>query len=133
MPDELPHAIETLRRPLWASVATNLTLVVTILGVSVGAVRGFSTGVTWINTQSNLIAANGAALKDESDKIAGLHLDIVSLDKRVNELQSRVIDLHTQSDQADAALKARLDVIDALAKFNTDRTFQAPLPQGPRR
>jgi hypothetical protein len=77
------------------------------------------------------IAANGKAIAEEKVKADALHGDIVSLDDRVNKLQARVLDLHNQSDAADRELKARLDTTDALAKFNTDRTFQTPLP-GPR-
>ena len=75
-----------------------LTLVVTILGVG-RAVRISEPG-HMDQHATNLIAANGAALKTRG-KDRGTALDIVSLDTRVNELRARVVELHNQSGLAE--------------------------------
>jgi uncharacterized protein YlxW (UPF0749 family) len=71
--------------------------------------------------------------------VTTLQENIVSLDKRVNDLSSRVTDLHNQSDAADGEMRARLAVLDALAKYAAERAMQPNLPppfqpsQGSRR
>jgi hypothetical protein len=133
MLDELPQAIEKLRRPLWASVATNVMLVATLLGGTAAGVRGFTNGVSWVNEQASLIAANGRAVEQERVKADALHADIVSLDGRVNDLRAKVFELHNESLLVEHDLKAQLDAAAQLSKYNTERAAQAPLPQGPRR
>jgi uncharacterized protein YlxW (UPF0749 family) len=134
MSDTTPHpqAIERLKWPLWGIVIAALGLGLTIAGATVTIAW---TVIHWVDTQENLIALNQAGVLAASRDVVTLQGNIVSLDKRVNELTTKVNELHNMSDAADRELKARLDTIDALARFNTERSFQQPLPQprpGPR-
>jgi peptidoglycan hydrolase CwlO-like protein len=127
-----PQAIERLKWPLWGIVIAALGLGLTIAGATVTIAW---TVIHWVDTQENLIALNQAGVLAATHDVGILQGNIVSLDKRVNELTAKVNELHNLSDAADRELKARLDTIDALAKFNTERLFQQQLPQprqGPR-
>jgi uncharacterized protein YlxW (UPF0749 family) len=111
--------------------------VIATIGLSMSIMASCGWGVwtisKWINAFENQISLNQSDVLRATRDVLALQNNIVSLDGRVNELRTRVIELHAQSDTADAQLKARLDMIDALAKFNTERSFQTPLPTGPRR
>jgi hypothetical protein len=124
--------MERLKWPLWANVVATIGLTVSII-TSGG--YGVWTVSRWINTFENQIAVNQTDVIRAAADIAVLKENIVSLDGRANQLKERMTELHALSDQADAALKARLDVMDALAKFTAERAMQPnlPLPQGPRR
>ena len=136
MSDTTPHSIDRLKWPLWANVVATITLIVMLFGVVyTGYQIVFAIG-HWVSVNENQIASNKTDVDKTERDVATLQANIVSLDSRVNELTARVLALHNLSDQADAALKARLDIIDALNKFTAERALQPPLPapyQGPRR
>jgi hypothetical protein len=111
------------------AIAT-LVLAVSVIG-SCGA--GIWSVSRWVNAFENRISVTQTSLLTASRDVATLQGNVVSLDDRVNKLGARVLELHTLADQATRDLKARLDTIDALARFNTERSFQTPLPQGSRR
>jgi hypothetical protein len=125
MSDQFPHPQSRLVTWLKANLVATIGLSLTI-AVSVG------TGVwqvsKWIAVSENQITLNQADVTRATADIRVLKEDIVSLDKRANELTTRMIELHTASDAADATLKSRLDTIDALTKFSNERALQPPLP-----
>jgi hypothetical protein len=125
MSDQLPHPQSRLVTWLKANLVATIGLSITI-AVSVGG--GVWQVSRWIAVSENQIALNQTDVVRATADIRVLKEDIVSLDKRANELTTRMVELHTMSDAADAALKARLDIIDALNKFTADRALQPPLP-----
>ncbi len=128
MPDE--RAQSALVTWLKGNVIATLVLALSIIGSSGGAIWSAS---RWVNSFEDRVAGAQRDLQAAGRDVATLQGNVVSLDDRVNKLGARVLELHNQSDQASRDLKARLDTIDALARFNTERSFAAPLPQGPRR
>ena len=125
MSDQFPHPQSRLVTWLKANLVATVGLSITI-AVSVGG--GVWQVSRWITISENQIALNQADVTRATADIRVLKEDIVSLDKRANELTTRMVELHTQSDAADAAMRARLDIIDALSKFTADRALQPNLP-----
>lgn len=127
MSDAETHGVAKWLR---ANALASIALTITLLGAT--GTLAYSI-IHWADTQEHQIALNKSDVIRAATNIATLQADIVSLDRRANELSARVTDLNSQSDAARAVLRSRLDVIDALSRFNTDRAFQAPLPPAPRR
>lgn len=128
MSDTTPHSLDRLKWPLWANVVATISLVIMLFGVAyTGYQIVFAIG-HWVSVNENQIASNKIDVEKSEHDVTTLQANIVSLDARVNELTARVLALHNLSDQADAALKARLDIIDALNKFTAERALQPPLP-----
>jgi hypothetical protein len=129
MSDILPPHPGQLVTWLKANVLMGIGLSITIIASASTIVWTTS---RWIATFENQIELNKGAVTRASESIVTLQGNIVSLDHRVNDLSGRVIELHTLSDSADAALKNRLDVIDALSKYAADRAMQPnlPIPKG---
>jgi hypothetical protein len=113
----LPILIAWLR----ANVIATIMLTLTLAGGIYGAGR-------YLANAENTITQNETDIARASAQVATLQANIVSLDGRINALAARVVDLHTLSDQADAALRARLDVIDALSKYAAERSMQPVIP-----
>jgi peptidoglycan hydrolase CwlO-like protein len=136
MSDSTPHPHGRLILWLQTNVIAMMGLAVIIIGATGGAIWATS---KWINTFENQISLNQSGLLGATHDVTILQGNVVSLDARVNELNARVIELHTESDRADEAIKKRLDIKDALDKFIADRALQPNLPaptqqpQGPRR
>jgi uncharacterized protein YlxW (UPF0749 family) len=134
MSDTTPHPQSHLVTWLKANLVATVALSFTIAISCGGAVWTVS---KWINTFENQISLNQTDVLRATHDVATLQGNIISLDARVNDLKARVLELHSMSDQADAALRARLDIIDALNKFTAERAMQPPLPPpyqpGPRR
>lgn len=85
------------------------------------------------------IEQNEADLRELKANVRTLQTDIVSVDKRLNEGKDMVRNgqaeaerernaIRAASDASDAQLKARIDVLEALAKYNTERLTQPALP-----
>jgi len=133
MSDLAPHPQSRLVTWLQANVIATVMLAITIGGSGLTITTKV---VNWIDTQETQVSANHTDTIRNAADIADHQRAIVSLDLRINQLSARVTDLHSQSDAADAAMRARLDVIDALTKFAADRAMQPNLPapyQGSRR
>jgi cell division protein FtsB len=71
-------------------------------------------------TQADIRAADLAIVKHQTT--------IDAFDRRIIELSDHVTDLHNQSNEADAAIRARLDVIDALSRYAAERATQPNIP-----
>ncbi len=128
MPDALAQS--ALVTWLQRNVIATLVLAISIIGSCAGGVWTVS---KWVAAYEYRLAANQTGLVAASHDVTVLQANIVSLDDRVNRLGARVLELNNLADQATRDLRARLDTIDALAKYNTERAAQSPLPQGPRR
>ena len=128
MPDIIPQS--SLVAWLRGNAIATLVLAISILTGSVGAVWAVS---KWVNGFETQIAVTQSGLVAAGRDVAALQTNIVSLDGRVNELRAKVLELHNLTEAAARDLRARLDTIDALARFSSDRSFQAPLPKGPGR
>jgi peptidoglycan hydrolase CwlO-like protein len=112
---------------LWlrANVVASVTLIISILSTSGWALV---TASRWITSHESRIDANASEIAKAEAAIAELHHDIIDVDRRLNAERDRMMELHNQSDAADAELRSRLTVIDALAKLTADRAFQPALP-----
>jgi cell division protein FtsB len=121
-----PHATGWLVTWLRANVIATLLLAVSVVGA-------IWAGGRYVTNYENQIASNQADVARAAHDVGVLQANIVSLDGRVNELRAKVYELHNQSELVEHDLKAQLDTAAALARSNTERSFQPPLPQGPRR
>jgi hypothetical protein len=119
-----------------ANIVATIALTIAIIGSSGGLVWTIS---RWIATFENQISLNKDDVFRATHDVSVLKDNVVSLDARVNELKAHVAELNSMGQAADAELRSRLNVIDALAKFTADRALQPNLPapyqpqQGQRR
>ncbi len=128
MPDA--HAQSNLVLWLKGNIIAMLVFSMSLVGSAAGGVWATS---RWVSSLESRVSAAQSDIIAAGRDAAGLHADIVSLDHRVNELREHVAEVRSDSLLAEQSLKAQLDAARELSKFNTDRTFQTPLPQGPRR
>lgn len=126
MSDAPPPATSWLVTWLRANAIATLLLTASIVGA-------IWAGGRYVTNYENQIAQNQADVLHATRDIGALQGNIVSLDGRVNELRAKVFELHNQSELVEHDLKAQIEAARELSKYNTDRSFQAPLPQGPRR
>ncbi len=111
-----------------------LAMLVLALSILTGTAGAIWTVSKWVASYESRATSAQSDLLTATRDVAALQGNIVSLDRRVNELRAQVLELHNLSEHEALTLKARLDTIDALARFSAERTFQPPLPQpGQRR
>ena len=124
------HAQSQLVLWLKGNILAMLVFSMSLIGSAAGGVWATS---RWVNSLESRVVAIQKDITSAQTDAVGIHGDIVSLDHRVNELRAKVYELDNLEAQATRDLKGRLDTIDALSRFNTERAFQPPLPQAPRR
>jgi hypothetical protein len=94
----------------------------------VSAICGGMVSATWH------VANAGYQLDDVEKTIAGqrreldvLHADMVDVDRRLNEGTAHVADLRRERDGEVAALRSRVDVLEAQLRFFADRQSTPPI------
>jgi septal ring factor EnvC (AmiA/AmiB activator) len=66
-------------------------------------------------------------LEQKDKEIAALHSDMIDVDKRLNDITKAISEAKSELKDDDNTLKTRLDIIDALSKYATDRAL-SPAP-----
>ena len=104
-----------------ANVVALISLGLTIAGSCISAVV---VGSNWITTLTNHITYVEHQENENGVRIVKLESNIVSLDKRANDLQAEIIRLHSLSEASDAVLRARVDVLDERTRFLAGGSYQ---------
>jgi hypothetical protein len=121
---------------LKANVLAAVMAIVTLTGSGFWAI--YAMGRYFQNSETQ-IEKNEGELRDLKAAVKTLQTDLVSVDARLNEAKTAATDYRLNmereraraqaaNDASDATMRARLDVIEALSKFNTERVTQPNLP-----
>ena len=138
--DHLPVSPRPTTLLAWMLHVVPLVGVVTfglsILGACISAIWLVS---GWVTTLENLLITIQKSEIEEHDQIKVLQQSMIDVDKRINQLagvngkadstmEAELLRLHAESEAADAQLRARIDVLEAMSRFAIDRALQQPIP-----
>jgi hypothetical protein len=109
----------------------------TVIGAAISGIWLVSSWVSALQQKLDTLEAEEVREHDAMQRQQTINAD---LDHRLNDtraefrktatdMELELHQLHTDSDAADAQMRARIDVLDERSKFTADRALGPPLPQ----
>lgn len=119
-------------QPVLPWLRANLALVVFFSSLLSGAMGMLVTTGSVVNDLKHVLLERGATLADHTTQLRVLHVDMIDVDRRLNEQRTEAAELRRQRDGEIATLDRRIAVLEAQLRFLADRT-PTPQPLSPRR